>query len=379
MAEEAAARIGAITATGGAEGRPTGSKECCEVLQYLASVVSRFAGECVTVTWMENGGGLVVRVGWEKQAVEKVVLLYTHVDFHPQKQQQGEGETQLFDNSGGVAMLLSIVVELCDAYQKSDKSGRLRWPMHAAFLTGGDVYVAEDTKVDSRRVHGFGVQEYVRWCNENSVGHHCAMNVYASLYEMAQTCLELEEAGRNDRFLYLHVLGAGYALGELNVTRDANKKQVFVQLPREDRPKFDTAFLRAYNKVASEAIVQTQGGGGVYLVPGCHPPWSDASTTLLADGMSVPVLQVDAPLCVCEDTAGSMEQSAFAHVKSVIYEAVYEFVCVNNERYFGGGTKHVVVHCGDVEDECVERRKGGLNDASKFVGQTTHERGCVIQ
>lgn len=378
MAEEAATQIGEITAMGGVEGRPTGSKECWDVLQYLASVVAKFASECVTVVWLENGAGLVVRVGREEETEEKVVLLYTHVDFHPQKQQRTEGETQLFDNSGGVAMLLSIVVELCDAYKKSTESAKLRWPLHAAFLTGGDVYAAEDTEADSRRVHGFGVREYVAWCNRQSVSHHCAMNVYASLYEMAQTCLELEEAGRNDRFLYLHVLGAGYALGELNVTRDATKKKVLVQLPREDRPKFDTAFLRAYNKVASEAIVQTQGGGGVYLVPGCHPPWSDASTTQLADGMSVPVLQVDAPLCMCKDTAGSMKHSAFAHVKSVIFEAVYEFVCVRNEQYFGG-TRHIVVQCGDVADECEDSCKGGLNGAPQSVGDETQERSCVVQ
>lgn len=354
MAAEAAEAIRAITAESDGGGRPTGSDACRRVLEYVRETVRALSGVALTVIDLDDGAGLVVRLVPLGASDGQVVLLYTHVDFHPQMHKT-DGDAHLFDNSGGVAMLLEIVVDLARMY--GGGSAPPARPVHVAFLTGGDVYASRESQADRRRVHGFGVAAYVRWAQGGSHAHSCAVNVYASLYEVAQTCLELEEAGRNDRFLYLHVLGAGYALGVLNVTRDSARRKVFLQLPPEAEAQFDTAVLRAYNEVASESIVNTRDGGGVYLVPGCHPPRSDSSTQQLSAMTRVPVLQVDAPLCLSPSDSGSVAPSAFAHVKAIVLATATEFVRVRSSRYFLGGTRQITVQCGGYDE-------GGESDVS---------------
>ena len=230
--------------------------------------------------------------------------------------------------------------------------------------------------IDVRRHAGFGLDGYVAWASQ-SVHHMCAINLYASLHERAQTCVELEQQGRSDRFVYFHILGAGYALGLLNVSRNKQTGTVSLQLPHAGISLFDTALLRAYNKYSGTAVVTDNDEGGIYLVPGCLPPLEDHKTQRLQQIVKLPLVQIDAPLCVCDKSAGSVEGSGFQHVSNMLIHATDECVGTCTDDYF--------VACALDEHDYGDNEadiETGSNDNSFLVGKESEAKNykvCVLQ
>lgn len=380
-ASEVTSKIRLVTDSAENRARPTGSAACGEVLQYLLGVCEKEVKDCGSCTLLENGAGLVVVLG--KAQKRRSVLVYTHIDFHPSAHKQNaevskdkmqQSYDTLFDNSGGVAMLVLLVVKMAAIYRRDACDRRC---LHVAFLTGGDVYHECDQVIDARRRTGFGLDGYVTWAETQTVHHMCAINLYASLHERAQTCFELEQQGRSDKFVYFHILGAGYALGLLNVSRNKQTDRVSLQLPSAGASLFDTALLRAYNKHSGGAVVIDRNEGGTYLVPGCLPPLEDHKTQRLQRIVKLPLVQIDAPLCVCDKSAGSVEGSGFEHVSNMLIHATDECVGTCTDEYFVAC--ELDEHVYDDNEKDIEM---GSNDNSFIVGKEgdgKNHRVCALQ